>query len=119
MAPAHGEPHDDDEHDKKLKEALHGAQIRPGRRRLPSQASDTAEARSGGQRGTAQRSETAAEKAKGPRRRKGQIILPHRAEGAVVQGPDGPTVVPLADAHEEKVANPKLGSYDAIAEVLD
>ncbi len=103
MAPAHGEPHDDD---MKLKEALHGGVVE-GRarksRRLPKQASETARSRFGGQRGRVKRNEQA-EKA---------------AKGAVVQGPDGPSVVSQDVPAEQLVTNPKLGSYDAIAEALD
>ena len=73
---------------------------------LPDQASETAQSRAFGQRGTAKRSA----RAKGRGR-------PERVEqGAVVQGP---TVAPPADTHEPKVTDPKLGSYEAIAEALD
>lgn len=132
MAPAHGAPHDDEDEQKKLKEALHGGRVVPPvqpperlrlrrRRGLPTQASATAKARSGGQQGIRQRSETAAEKAQGPKRRRRGIPLPIRRaeEGAVVQGPDGTTIVPLADAREPLVENPKLDPYDAIKEVID
>ena len=68
-------------------------------------------ARFGGQQGRAKRSSRA-----------GRIRRLKKAEeGAVVGTPDpkGPALGPLPLPEEQLVTNPKLGSYDAIAEALD